>query len=71
MELTREEAISEHRKMWNWIADEIEKEKRDGIQWLKNKYCAQNNLELRSDCFCCEYTQRNCSACPDSMGWFS
>ena len=29
MELTREEAISEHRKMWNWIADEIEKEKRD------------------------------------------
>ena len=27
MELTREEAISKHRKMWNWIADKIEKEK--------------------------------------------
>ena len=27
MELTREEAISKHRKMWNWIADRIEEEK--------------------------------------------
>lgn len=27
MKLTREEAILWHRKMWNWIADKIEKEK--------------------------------------------
>ncbi|WP_346304214.1 hypothetical protein [Bacteroides sp.] len=69
MKLTREEAVSGHRKMWNWIADWVEeKENSDGIQWLKNKYCTQNNLELRSDCFCCEYTQRNCSACPIQWG---
>ena len=28
MRLTREQAIAEHRKMWNWIADETEKLKR-------------------------------------------
>ena len=27
MKLTREEAVSLHRKMWNWIADRIEEEK--------------------------------------------
>ena len=26
--MTREEAIENHRKMWNWIADETEKRKR-------------------------------------------
>lgn len=31
MELTREEAISWHRKMWNWIADRIEEEKNFSI----------------------------------------
>ena len=31
MELTREEAISEHRKMWNWIADKVEKRKERSI----------------------------------------
>ncbi len=25
MTLTRKQAIDEHRKMWNWIADETEK----------------------------------------------
>lgn len=25
MQLTREEAIANHRKMWNWIADETER----------------------------------------------
>lgn len=25
MKLTREQAIAEHRKMWNWIADERKK----------------------------------------------
>lgn len=28
MKLTREEAILWHRKMWNWIADRIEEEKK-------------------------------------------
>lgn len=27
MKLTKQQVIEGHRKMWNWIADEIEKEK--------------------------------------------
>lgn len=25
--LTKEQAIAKHRKMWNWIADELEKDR--------------------------------------------
>lgn len=65
MELTREEAISEHRKMWNWIADEIEKEKRDQyIEGLKKEYCDREGYYIRSNCFCCEYTKYICDYCP-------
>lgn len=28
MKLTRKETVSWHRKMWNWIADRIEEEKK-------------------------------------------
>ncbi len=28
MELTKEEAIANHRKMWNWIAEETLKQER-------------------------------------------
>ena len=28
MKLTKSEAVQEHRKMWNWIADETEKQER-------------------------------------------
>lgn len=66
MELTREEAISKHRKMWSWIADEIEKEKKyQDIEYLKIEYC--NDEEVRgvtSNCFCCEYTNCVCEFCP-------
>ena len=45
MKLTREEAISEHRKMWNWIADEIEKEKRDEyIEGLKKNIVTEKDI---------------------------
>lgn len=70
MELTREEAISEHRKMWNWIADEIEKEKRDqDILDLKEEYCNREGYnDIRSDCFCCGYTKYICDYCPIEWG---
>lgn len=67
MELTREEAISEHRKMWNWIADEIEKEKRyQYIEGLKKEYCDREGYYIRNNCFCCEYTYTKyiCDYCP-------
>lgn len=57
MRLTREEIIDGHRKMWNWIADKIEETKCvQDIIGLKDRYCGQNYLLLRSNCFCCEYS---------------
>lgn len=58
MKLTKQQAIEGHRKMWNWIADKIEKEKGTfHISELKKTYCNTNNLFLRHNCFCCEYSR--------------
>ncbi len=74
MKLTKEQAIAEHRKMWRWIAEETEKQKRC---ITKLKYCL---LHLRNrsefplhECFCCEYdycTDNNnmCQSCPIDWG---
>ena len=68
MKLTKQQAIEGHRKMWNWIADKIEREKRRFyIYDLKEIYCRENNLLLRHNCFCCEYSgddDRGCEKCP-------
>ena len=70
MELTREEAISKHRKMWNWIADRIEEEKEyQDINYLKKEYCDIKGFHCETNnCFCCEYTNINCSLCPIEWG---
>lgn len=58
MKLTKQQTIEGHRKMWNWIADEIEKRRRTVcIVELKMEYCKNNHLELRKWCFCCEYNE--------------
>ena len=70
MELTKKQAIEEHRKMWNWIADAI-KNKEDWpavvscynwssiIVYLKRHYLfnykGQKYKDIRASCFCCEY----------------
>lgn len=70
MELTKKQAIEEHRKMWNWIADAI-KNKEDWsvvescydwdslIMDLKRHYLlnyeGQKYKDIRAACFCCEY----------------
>ena len=67
--LTKEQAIENHRKMWNWIADETLKQKR---VVRKQEYFVANNIpdSIRpdSDCYCCEYSiinfRRSCSVCP-------
>lgn len=65
MILTKQEAITEHRKMWNWIADTIKEEKRiKDIRGLKRKYLEQKDFEIMGNCFCCEYSKFNCSICP-------
>lgn len=62
MELTKEEAISEHRKMWNWIADETENHKR---KVLKIEYFYENNIKIipLSHCYCCQYINDTSEHC--------
>lgn len=60
--LTRERAIEEHRKMWNWIADETEKRKYkvDKVIYFiehKDEYPIIPHIR----CWCCEYD--GCHAC--------
>lgn len=66
--MTRAQAIKEHRKMWNWIADTAEKEHRFVT---KEEYIYQSHLKynkLVSNCFCCEYNDSfsdiGCNHCP-------
>lgn len=71
MEFTKQQAIEGHRKMWNWIADEIERQKRIRcIPLLKQCYCYENKLTLIADCFCCEYNNNyeKCPKCPLDWG---
>ena len=59
--------INHHRTMWNWLADNPEKSKKDWPGWnrFKNEYW--------KDCFLCQYTHDygystsrglNCNFCP-------
>lgn len=77
MNLTKQEAINNHRAMWNWIADELEKRENtyDTVWELKEKFIDINSLpEILNDCFCCQYVDTHyykgwafpgaCKICP-------
>ena len=78
MQLTREQALNEHRKMWNWIADETKKR---GYKVSKEEYlykkCGFDEI-IYNDCFCCEYAlfaslkeeKPICSVCPIDWGTY-
>lgn len=52
MKLTKEQAIREHRKMWNWLAEHPDK--------CKSDYLELNNFgHINNDCFLCEYSNQN------------
>ena len=55
-ELTKQEAVENHRKMWNWIADETLKRKR---KVTKAEYFCEMNVDEDCiplfTCYCCEY----------------
>lgn len=62
MNLTREQAIAEHRKMWNWIADMTEKLKH---RVEKGEYFSEmeiNNVP-HLGCYCCEFEHHNPNCC--------
>ena len=70
--MTREEAISKHRKMWRWLAENPGKWKEDYLKKFDPE------AELANYCYLCEYvhgitlakanlrtgTFRNCRRCP-------
>lgn len=55
-ELSREEAIRMHRKMWNWLADETEKQNVsvDKFDFFKAHGIPESKRPLNY-CYCCEY----------------
>ena len=68
MELTREEAIGLHRKMWRWIAEETEKQKRivTRKEYFKSMEIEEENIP-EFYCYCCEYCELadgDCELCP-------
>lgn len=76
MQLTKEQAVQEHRKMWNWIADQYENKtellnKTKCVDDLKRCYidAAFPDETIEYNCFCCEYDYQCdgigvCKYCP-------
>lgn len=81
---TKSEAIAEHRKMWHWIANNLEKTKNGAqnlspsevIRQLKQQYCDMHDLDCIHNCICCEYDCQinrfagpyRCTNCPVIWG---
>lgn len=66
-------AISLHREMWNWLADNPSKDKKDWPRWRKNGGDIEHCF---ASCFMCEYASAhsantkiaiNCHICP--LAW--
>ena len=60
--LTKEEAIAEHRKMWNWIADRLENfdDIRKHVFQYKQEYIKKKfpDSYVYNYCFCCQYAKQ-------------
>ena len=60
MQLTKEQTIQEHRKMWNWIADQYKKRCRADVCDLKCAYLHGKNMKrIHGHCFLCNYAGNN------------
>ena len=58
-DMTREETISLHRKMWGWIADRIEETREvQDIHYLKRRYLNNRGEQAAKHCYCCEYAEK-------------
>lgn len=60
-----DEAVANHRKMWNWIAEETLRRKHFVS---KEDYFDSIGLDIDEwpicNCYCCEYAGVDCSFCP-------
>ena len=74
-DLTREEALRLHYKMWTEMQEKLgdnpTPKERFGFkydwchEWAKNNnYNQCNSMPVLSDCFLCEYTNSDCTKCP-------
>ena len=83
MNLTKKQAIEEHRKMWTWIAEQIKNDDGKYSEKLYNHVVYRMKREyvelyfpgeaVRAYCFCCEYTfnmhpNTLCAHCPIVWG---
>lgn len=80
-EVTLNETIREHRKMWRWIAKESQRTKTcvTKKEYVNKKHIYDipkfNALDLYADCFCCYYSEpissenNKCENCP--FDWHS
>lgn len=63
--ISKEEAIKNHRAMWNWIADQYEKGSNKSVQFLKREYIDTmdpnrgERINFHAFCYCCYYAGRN------------
>lgn len=59
--LTKQQAIDEHQKMWNWIADQYKAGRTEDVLSLKEEFCFKNGIVyLINYCFCCDYASDDC-----------
>lgn len=81
LSLTKEEAIRQHRKMWNWIANKLKSEETKShlfITGYKKEYAETYfpGMEIQANCFLCEYSENQlktedeykCYYCPLKWG---
>lgn len=54
MKLTKKLAVALHRRLWNWIADETERQQRK-VQ--KIEYPPFKHFKIHNDCWCCKYAR--------------
>ena len=77
MKLTKEQAIVNHRKLWNWIANKTEER---GRKVEKEDYFRENGItdKVHALCYCCEFAGQftfsnivvvdRCDFCPIKWG---
>lgn len=60
-ELTREEAIRRHRRMWNWLADETEQTGEPIAKSNAFKHFGWDVADAFALCWCCEWVYSKCN----------
>lgn len=56
-----------HREMWNWLAENPEKSKKDWLEdngYTGDKYLLTGDKYLLNECFACDECGGHCSECP-------